>query len=324
MKLRSHLIALVVTALVPVLLFAGAVVTIQSGSIYERAENRLRDTARSLSQATDRELLASIRTLEALATSPHLDSGDIENFHEQAKRVLKTYQGWETILLVTPSGQQIVNLVIPIGLPLPISRSMDAINKAAASGRPVVTNLFGGTVAQKYLVGVDVPVIRDGIVRYVLAASSSPSFLSKLLSQEKLSADWYATVIDGNKAIIAATHENDQLLGKPAAPILAADSHDGRKVIFRGVLHAGTDAYVSLNRSEISGWTVGIAAPVSSLDFPVRRSIMTLGSGGIILVLVGVLLAAAYGGRIARSMNTLSNSAVALGRREIEKIPASS
>jgi PAS domain S-box-containing protein len=144
------------------------------------------------------------------------------------------------------------------------------------------------------------------------------------LSQEKLSADWYATVIDGNKAIIAATHDNDQLLSKPAAPILAAGSHDGRKVIFRGVLHAGTDAYITLNRSELSGWTVGVALPLVSLDFPVRRSIMTLVFGGIILVLVGTLSASAYGRRIARSINTLSNSAVALGRSEIEKIPASS
>jgi len=98
MKLRSHLIALVVAALLPVLMFAEAVVTIQSGSVYERAENRLHDIARTFSLAIARELLGSIRTLEALATSAHLDSGVLKSFYEQAKRVLKTNQGWEVVL----------------------------------------------------------------------------------------------------------------------------------------------------------------------------------------------------------------------------------
>jgi len=98
MKLRSHLIAFVVAALLPVLIFAGAVVIIHSRNVYERSENRLSDTARTLSLAIDRELLISIRTLEALATSPHLDSGDLKSFYEQAKRVLKTNQRWETVL----------------------------------------------------------------------------------------------------------------------------------------------------------------------------------------------------------------------------------
>lgn len=323
MKLRSHLIALVIAALLPVLIFAGAVVIIHSRSVQERAENGLRDNALTVSLAIDREILASIRTLEALATSEHLDSEDLKKFYDQAKRVLETNEGWETILLVEPSGQQRMNLLRPFGSPLPISREMEAIKKVSETGRPFVTNLFRGTVAEKYLIGVDVPVIRDGKVRYVLAASGSPAFLASLLSQERPSPDWHITVIDRNKTIIAGTHNIDRLLGKPAASLFGAKSDEGRKAISRRVLPEGLDAYVALHRSELSGWTVAVAAPLSSLDSLVRRSIMLLLFGGTALLLAGIFLAVVFGRRIANSISALANSAAALGRGETPKTIAS-
>ncbi len=127
MKLRSNLIALVIAAVLPVLIFAGAVVIIHGSNRYGTAENQLQDTSRAISLAIDRELLASIRALETLATSEHLDSGDLRKFYDQAKQVLKTNENWETILLMEPSGQQLIDLLLPFGSPMPMSMALDAI-----------------------------------------------------------------------------------------------------------------------------------------------------------------------------------------------------
>ena len=119
MKLRSHLIILVVAALLPVLIFAGVMIVLLGKEQEKAQKDNLLDVARALSLAIDRELLASIRTLEALATSQHLDSGELRKFYEQAKRVLEAHQGWENMLLVDLSGQQLVNLRRPFGSSLP-------------------------------------------------------------------------------------------------------------------------------------------------------------------------------------------------------------
>jgi len=54
-----------------------------------------------------------------LATSEHLDSGDLRKFYDQASRTLKIQPSWEAIVLTDPFGQQVINLRVPFGMPLP-------------------------------------------------------------------------------------------------------------------------------------------------------------------------------------------------------------
>src|SRR3989338_9452468 len=99
------------------------------------------------------------------------------------------------MLLVDLSGQQLVNLRRPFGSPLPRSGAPELIRQVSETGQPAITNLFWGYLAQRHLLGVDIPVIRDGRVRYVLTASTSPVSLLRLLQQHNIPADWLATII---------------------------------------------------------------------------------------------------------------------------------
>jgi hypothetical protein len=115
MKLRSHLIALVLASLLPVLLFAGVIIHTEYQQQHATIERGMIDTARALSLAVDRELQASIRTLEALATSEHITSGDLGKFYRSGEAVIQAIPGWQSIALVDPSGQQLFNLRVPFG-----------------------------------------------------------------------------------------------------------------------------------------------------------------------------------------------------------------
>src|SRR3990167_20863 len=119
MKLRSHLIILVVAALLPVLIFTGGVIVVFDRQQRTIVENRLVDTARALSLAVDREVAAWTSTLEALGSSRHLDSGNLSAFREEAARVLKTRDDWNNILLTDSESRQLLNLFLPPGSPLP-------------------------------------------------------------------------------------------------------------------------------------------------------------------------------------------------------------
>ena len=89
LSIRSHLILLVVAALLPVLVFAGIMfwqhVELQRATV----DQGMRDTARALSLAVDREIGQVREVLETLAASPYLDSQDLKLFmslvHEPPK-----------------------------------------------------------------------------------------------------------------------------------------------------------------------------------------------------------------------------------------------
>lgn len=86
MKLRGHLIILVVATLLPVVLFASLLVVMLHREQRATVQRGLRETARALAVALDGELRGSIRTLQALGDSEYLDAGNLPKFHEVAGR----------------------------------------------------------------------------------------------------------------------------------------------------------------------------------------------------------------------------------------------
>ena len=77
MKLRSHLVILVVAALLPVLIFAGVMIFVSAQRQRDGVDRGLLDTARALSLAVDRELETSIAALRTFALAPYFDSKDL-------------------------------------------------------------------------------------------------------------------------------------------------------------------------------------------------------------------------------------------------------
>src|SRR5436190_19592864 len=71
--LRRHLLMLVVAAVVPVLVFATVMVIVFGRGERASTERGLRDTTRALTLAVDREIETSMKALEALAASLHVD-----------------------------------------------------------------------------------------------------------------------------------------------------------------------------------------------------------------------------------------------------------
>jgi PAS domain S-box-containing protein len=316
MKLRSHLVILVVAALLPVLIFTGVMIVVFGRQQQRHAENGLVNTARALSLAVDRELMAWTHTLETLAISEHLDSGDLKKFYSQAQRVLQARQEWETIVLVDLPKKQILNLRRPFGLPLSDVQNQAQLTRVIETRRPVVSNLFPGQILGKPLVGVAVPVIHAGKLRYVLMSAVSPASLSRLLLQQKLTDKQVATVIDGNKIIIAQNRNIEQLIGKPAGQQFAAKIEESQETVWRGVMRDGQEVYSAMHRSELSGWTVGVAIHATALDAPLRHTLLIVIGGGLALLLAGVAMATVFGRRIANSITALCNAATALGHSE--------
>lgn len=311
MKLRSHLIILAIAALVPLLIFSTVMVFVRHKQQRAALEDRLLDTARALSLVIDRELTASIRTLEALATSEHLDSGDLKKFYEQAMRLLKAREDWDNILLADSSGRQLLNLRRPLGSPLPPVGELEEFQQVIETSRPVVSDLYFGRVSRKHLIGVSVPVVRNGKARYVLMSSRPPMSLLQILAQQSIPPDWLGTIADNKGIIIARTRNIEQMIGKPAMPVPGADDQSANESLSLGATPDGTAVELAFRRSELTGWSVRLAIPASDLEAPLRRLLLLTMAVELALLGVAVVLAIAFGRRIASPIHNLSRSRLA-------------
>jgi len=332
MRLRSHLGALVIAAVAPLLVFTVLIVFDDVGERRDLLDRGMRDTVRALSLAAEREVNTSFAILDTLAASAALDAADLKGFHELCIRAIAGRKGaW--IVLFDRTGQQMVNSSRPFGsaLPNPFRQTKapaaDArhpllplggaapVRKVFETGRPVVSDLFVALDSLEPTIGVAIPVLRKGTVRYVLEMSVEPEALTRLLLDQRPPADSVVSLLDRRGLIIARTTDPARSLGTPLAPELAAQvaSGEGSGV---GRTREGMSVYHAFTRSKLTGWTTSLGVSQAVAGASMNDAIALLIGGTAIAVLVGVFAALVIGRRISAPISRLADSAGSIGRGE--------
>ena len=186
MRLRTHLILLTLATVVPVVLFSVGLIIYHTRLERSSLERGMRDTARALALALDRDVNDIKTGVETLAGSRYLDGRvDLAHFYEEAATISKGLGAWA--VLSDPSGRQVLNTSRPLGstLPIPTLASLEMMKGVAASRKTFVSNIFMGTVSRQPAVIVAAPVIRDGEVRYVLDFPFPPTQFTSLLRKRR-------------------------------------------------------------------------------------------------------------------------------------------
>ena len=315
MRLRSHLVTLVLVVLLPMIAFATMVVVAfgrQQRATVQRGEV---ETARALMSAVDEKLASAVTTLEALAALPSLDHNNLRGFHAEAVRVLRSQPGWLTIVLLAPDGRQVLDALRPLGRSLPTVPERQSFDTVLAARRAAVGDLTFGEITGQQEVSIRVPVIRRGAVTNVLTAVVSPASLVEVLALQRLPGDWVATVFDSNKRVVARSKGVEQYLGRPVSPEFVALLDRGGPegwAVTRTL--EGMPVYTAFVRSERSGWGVGIGIPEPVVAAPLRRSLVALAGGGLAFVALALVLAVVAGRRVTAPLLALASAARALGQ----------
>src|ERR1051325_1069612 len=312
MKIRSHLLILVLAAVLPIVVFSAIMTVVFWREQRHAFEQRFLERARAMAIALDRELDGSIKSLRVLTESPNLQSGDLESFYEQLQKTLALQTSWSNLILDDAvNGKQLINLRRPYGAPLP---PIDKETVAAVwkSGQAYIPPLSKGPVTGEWATRVMLPVKADGKHRYVLVAVfQSPSWL-RFLQSYPIAPDATLTLLDQNGIIIARTLNPDRWIGKPASPALFAES---RKTADGAYINQGLEGqwfYTGHSRSRISGWTVATGVPQSGVEAVLRGSTVFMFLGAIASATLAVVLAIVFGKRIAQPGGDLARSARAL------------
>jgi signal transduction histidine kinase len=322
MRLRAHLLVLAFTTMLPVVVFAlvvGYFLILEQRETFRRgAEER---TLAVLS-AVDNDLNGSISALAALTTLPALDEGDFATFRNHAERVLATQPDWQNVNLALPDGQQVMNLQVPPGMPLPNIGKLDgSFEILRATGKPVISDLAVGPVLKRSSFAVRVPVVRDGRIRYVLSAGVKADAIRKVIRAQGLPPDWVGVIVDRKGRIVSRNVDPAQTEGQLASPSLREALQRSDSGWFRGTTIEGSAVYTPFRRSDSSGWAFAMGIPAHAVDESAWRAAGLLIVGLLAALALAFALANVGGRRISSPIAALAAAATAIGRGERVKVP---
>lgn len=322
-SLRSHLLLLVLVALLPLLIFS--IVLLDTLARQERAaiERGMKDTARALMSAMDRDFMSSIATLRALASSRSLETGNLANFYEDAQRVSKSQHGWLAVTLASSAGNVLLDTLEPLGAPARPVADRDGFLLVVQTLEAAVGDLVGGRFGD-HNIHLRVPVLVDGKVKYVLTAIVSHQALGDVLQDQKIPTAWIGSILDRKRTIAAKTRDPEKLVGTPSPFAPGASDADSPEGWVRGITPGGESAYIAYSRSPLSGWSVALSVPAMIVEQSLRQSMWSMLGGGLILLCAGGLAAAFLARRIVTPIASISAVAEALGTDTRPPQPAAS
>jgi PAS domain S-box-containing protein len=311
-SLRTHLVALALSAAVPALGVGGMAAWQAVESSRRIFQQGLQDSARGLALAVDAQIEIHLTTLAALAASPLLDAGpasDLSTFYGHAQRIAVAVDA--PVVVIGPDLIPLLSTETPYGTPLPRTNAVGAVQSAFATGRPAVSDLLVTALAQRRAAIVAVPVVRGGHTALVVLTRLEPDALGALLSEHVAGSDDTAALLtDADHQVVARSYDR-ALLPDAAAPALGASQAVVAEVMHTASEVAAVEGAVSAVQmlQRAPGWTVRILAPAAASRASWLRPLLSLGLGGSLAFLVAGFGAAAFGRRIILPVNALTSQA---------------
>ena len=306
-----HLALLASTIALPLLALLGVLLYRTINAEQQQIEQRLVQVAEDLVADLDRDIDRHFTILQTLISSRSLAGEDYAGFHARATLSLRDKGG---VVLIDPQGQQLVNTYLPFGQAPRLTGNPDMLETIRRTRRPVVSNLFTGLASREVVFSIAIPILDGDQLRYVLSLSLQPAAFQPLLAGQGLPSQWSTTIWDGNGLIVAHSRDGGRLIGTRVPLRLRDDAH---------VLQAyettsldGSEVLHAFARSKLSGWGVGVSAPVGTIRGQAVRSLWLWG-GTIVAVAILVLgLATLFGRQLTRPLAAARAAARALGREE--------
>ena len=278
----------------------------------------MHETVRATALLVDREIKGSLSTLEALGTSIHLQTGSLSAFHDQAAAVDRPPDVWT--LLLDPSGERLVDTGRPFGAPHRPVVEQAAVAQVLATQRPLVTDLTPGDLPGKLLTTVYVPA--RAASGYLVAHRISVDFWKKravVLPEGR--AAWLLAVIDRSGKFIARSQRAEELIGRLARPELVAAAAGSAEGLIRHRTLEGVEVYDAFTHSELTGWTIAVAAPVGTIEASSWLAVSWLMVGLAVALAAGTAMATYLARKFLRGIEVASAAAAALGKGEQPRVP---
>ena len=109
MRIRAHVLLLVVVSVLPILVFSGAMAYVFWHQQRVAFEQTYLERVRALSIALDLRQEATLAALRAMAESRRLDTGALREFYDEARDVVSAQRIWSAVILADAAGRRVLD-----------------------------------------------------------------------------------------------------------------------------------------------------------------------------------------------------------------------
>jgi two-component sensor histidine kinase len=309
--INTRLIAIVLTLAVPLNLVVVVVIWRLASVADEMQRMSLLYAARSIATAVDAELGKYIALGQVLSQDPALLEDSLETFdHQLRSKLISVPNAWAVVGDV--EGRRLLSTAVPRGQPLPPrpAEGLAAQDLAFKTRSAVISDIFQGPKTHVWMASATIPIFRDGEPFRALALAMKVRHFVDLLSFRDMPRSWRASIRDANARLIARVPDNDRWVGRPASePFRAINDQNG---LFHIMSVDGEELLIANKRSDLSGWTISIAAKTAELRAATFSTIgWAIALGGTISLL-SLIFAIWIARRITRPLAELRQNADAV------------
>lgn len=318
-RIRSHLLLLTTVVLVPG--FFAAVVAVAKVRESERdaALRGLRETVRATALLVDGEMQHSLGTLDVLASSEHLQTGDFATLHKEAGTADPKPDVWTLVL--DERGKQFLNTKVPFGTELPAPNPLLRFGGVLQAQRAAVSDLSVDPLTGELQTTMYLPTKPSPLGQFVVARAFSVAHWQRLAIRPEGQEGWIIAIIDRTGRFIWRSHLAAEYVGKQARPELVAAAAAASSGLIRHSTLEGIDSYDAFKQSALTGWTVAVAAPVPSIEASATQAVIWLIAGMMVAFATALLGARLLSRLLLQAIDTASSAASSLGRGEQPQLP---
>ncbi len=299
-SLPVRLALLVAGTTLPLIVFAAVLVFNDYQQDRRNASQRVLETVRSIRLVLDAEVQRMTGALKVLALTTPLREGDFEAFRRICDGFLDQYRDGGVVLVADREGRQVFSSVTSDTANLPLRNNREIVDKVFATKSPQYSNLFIGAVKKRPIVTVEVPVLGNGNVLYVISFSPPIEIFQAIIEKQRPGEDWTISIFDGEGTNFARMPSPQVTVGKHASPTLYAEMSPEPEATLRTVSLEGVSLITGFARSSLTGWIVAAGVAENSLIGPLWRNLAITSVIGSILLLVGLAFAVRMATTIAR------------------------
>src|SRR5215470_14017176 len=264
--INARLIAIVLTLAVPLNIVVIAVIWSLASAATATQRASLIYSARSIAAAVDAELGKYMTLAQVLSHSPAVLEDNLDAFEDELRRALSTVPDvWAVV--ADASGRQLVNTVVPRGQllrsPTPSKEGVAAQTHAFETGSASVSDVFMGP-DQRWVATANIPIFRnDQPFRALVLTLHTRRFLDLVAFQE-MPKNWVVAIRDTQGRLVVRLPDQDRRVGQLASErVRTTKMQDG---LFELVTQSGDQVILANAHSNVSGWTIGIAARTAELQ----------------------------------------------------------
>ncbi len=307
--IRSRLLLLMMTVLLPAVAAALFVVARTYQSERDGLQRSLRDGASAMAQVIDRELARRVDIAKALATSQLLSSGsngepDMVFLHAWCSRFAKDLGGW---IELQSASQLLMDTRLPAGSPPRPRADSDVQLSTVPLVLPLAVTAAGAVQPPQ----VVQPVHRASGELLNIVITLPPELLQRVVDHQHLPANWVGVVVDNGMRVVARHPGGEAHVGRLATPDMRARLGGEHEGAFSSVTLDGLPSVGHFSKTP-QGWAYMMAAPRDTLVGDVPLAVIQVVAGALLLLGLATAAAAWVGRGIAGAAESLKQAALAL------------